>query len=106
MERTKEELKEAMKEIIVKAIQDIDPNGDDRRTLYTIHDKVGKDIMLTRDEAKLLEAYLEEDKDMKILDITDMGRVLALLTIMELDALGIYPDLWNIYCRPGTYSIH
>lgn len=65
------------------------------------HDISAKE-MLTKEQAKWLKQFLDEDMNDKIESLIQAKQGLDL---SDIDELSIYADAWGLYCRPGTYSI-
>jgi len=104
--RSEEEVKqfvlERLSQWIKTSVEEADVTDDMEVTILSqIYDKIVCDKMLSKPQAKYLESKLEDDLQEHI-DVLATGCRGSI--ILQIDALSIYPDVWGMYCRPGTYA--
>lgn len=104
MERTTEQVKGFILERVEQWLSD---EGDsvgvssEYEVLEEIEQYIANDKMLHRHQAKLLETLLDNEcRFLAEQTFNSNG-----LYILQIDTLSIYPDVWAVYCRPGTYQI-
>lgn len=69
--------------------------------LTEIEEAIKSNTMLTKPQAKLLEALISRELEQRM----DNWRAESSAPYLAVDTFSIYTDAWGIYCRPGTYSI-
>ena len=102
-ERTQEEATEFILERITQWISDLDYVEDAAECvlLEQIQGRIENGVMLHKTHAKALEQYMEREVESLMLQNMNSNKNKILL----IDDWGVYPDVWVMYCRPGSYQI-
>lgn len=69
--------------------------------LQHISDDIKNDIMLTKAQVAMLDQLVQEDAT----EVLGRGNDGYMTAIQYIDELSIYNDVWQMYIRPGTYSV-
>jgi len=61
--------------------------------------------MLSKEQAKWLGEYLQEQLTKELNEKTIYGRRMEFIKIQDMQLYTVYTTAWETYCRPGTYYI-
>jgi hypothetical protein len=96
---------EEVKDWLVDRIDKYQIDTEDSELVYKleeIKDSVKYfDNMLTKAQATLLDKLVQEDAT----EVLGRGNDGYMTAIQYIDELSIYTDVWQMYLRPGTYSV-
>lgn len=106
MEREVQEVRHWVMSKLMECIQE-DRHTDDTEIQEAvalarhIRSNIRNEVMLTKNMAKWLEEFLNNDLKDKWIGFSHYKGNLLLVV----DDLSIYADAWALYCRPGTYRL-
>mgnify|MGYP003409427710 FL=1 len=95
---------EEVTEWVIERIDKYQLDSEDRQhidSLDDLRDAIKFNPMLTKTQARLLEKLLSEDAS----EVLGRGNDSYHTAIQYIDRLSIYTDVWQMYCKQGTYSL-
>jgi hypothetical protein len=98
--RSEEEVTDWLVDRIDKYQLDTEDRGHILK-LQHISDDVRNGIMLSKPQVDLLDKLVQEDAT----EVLGRGNDGYRTAIQYIDELSIYNDVWQMYLRPGTYSV-
>lgn len=98
--RSEEEVREWLIERIDRYQLDTEDNGLVIR-LEDIKEDIKDNQMLTKVKARLLDKLVSQDAT----EVLGRGNDRYRTAIQYIDELSIYSDVWQMYLRPGSYTI-